>query len=595
MLHEGNERIESSPKTVIDEYLKLLEQSSANNNTSNEKLAATHYILSKAYYAKILANKASFHAQTALDLLQDEQYTDSLLYNKVLVLVAYANEMLGHVKKARPMAEQALEWAELNKNNVLKQDAIVVLGLCDLSSGAFDAALLRFNQAYYMNNLDPQMMAKGHIAYYIALVHEYSNNHSEAIRFYEQAKAYYKQNNRILSYSDALYGLASAYKFIDEHEKALVLFEESLKISKEYNDTQGQGYTYKELATIYLNQKQFKKAHLNMIKALQLFSESKNPFMLAIVHHELADFALMQGQIPQAHKLADIALTYAEGESLRPHFIRLTKFKSKLLAKNGNFKEAYETLLISYEEQINFNSVHNNELYERMRAEFNLNEKEDQNRELEMLNNRAHLSLEAQERQKMILIFLSGLCFAIALGAIAMYKKSRKAQSQLAKLANTDPLTQLANRRTAFISLASQIKLAKRESYDLSIALVDLDHFKMINDKLGHPAGDKVLRIFAKLAQSQFRSSDVIARIGGEEFLFIFPFTDVAQAQSLIIDFTEEIKNLEELNTLIGRPLTCSVGIVNANDFADELSAISAADKAMYKAKNSGRDAIVID
>ena len=111
--------------------------------------------------------------------------------------------------------------------------------------------------------------------------------------------------------------------------------------------------------------------------------------------------------------------------------------------------------------------------------------------------------------------------------------------------------------------MSTQLKLARRENYELAIALVDLDFFKKINDKYGHPAGDQILLGFANLASQMFRESDTIARIGGEEFLFIFPYTRVDQAQDLIIEFTEKLRFSEAVTTAINEALTCSVGITN--------------------------------
>lgn len=601
ILFQGTKRIESAPKTVVTEYNNRLEDLKSDPSASHKEIAAIHYILSQAFYSRIFAQQAVEQANFALQLLENDK--QSLIYNKVLIAASLAYELAGQAKTAKPMAEKALAWAVFNNNKLLQQEALVAAGLNDLTLGAYDAALESFNKAYFLSETpsgqvksaadQPELMAQGHIAYHIALVHEYDGNQLAAIKFFEQSKQYYKSNQETLSYSDALYGLARANKFNGNGEEALKLFEESLGISIELNDIQGQAYTYKELSGLYLELALFEKAHLSLVKALQYFSQSNNPYMLSEVNKQLAEFARSQNQILHASKLVDIALEYANGDSLRPHFIQLHKLKSLLQADSDDYESAYKSLVISYDEKIKYDGIINKETYERLRAEFSLAEKENENRVLAAKNLQANMNLTAQHHHKMLLSLLAVLLFTIAAAALFLYRQSKTAQTQLALLANTDSLTKLANRRTAFNSLALQIKLAKRERYDLSIALIDLDHFKNINDQLGHPVGDKVLQIFASLATEQFRSSDIIARIGGEEFLFIFPFTNIEKAQALIIDFTDNVKETKVLSKLIGKQLTCSVGVVSAIDYEDEISAITAADRLMYKAKDIGRDAII--
>ena len=593
IVSQGIQAIKETPLTVIDDYEQKLIQAMADTSKSDEDIAALHLVLSKAYYSKILANEAAAHAKSGLALLETTK--DTLLLNRLLIAASQGYELAGNTEISKPMAEQALAWARSENNILIEQEALVATGLSDLTIGAYDDALKSFNLAYRMSDEDPDLMAKGHIAYFIALVHEYMKNQGEAIRYYSQASEHYKAEKIIMNYSDALYGLARAYKFNNQAEKAMALFEESIAISKQLGDEQGQAYTYKELAGLYFAQNDLKQGHKSLVKALSFFAIADNPYMLAEVNYQLAEFAYAQEQLPHAKALSDIAISYALGDSRKPHFIRLAKLKSKILFDLGRFQEAYDFLEKSYDENIKYEQIRNQETFERLRAEFNFREQEEQYEQLNDENTQTNLRLEAQKQQQRVLVLTIILLVTITLGIVFLFIQSKRAQAKLAELANTDPLTQLANRRTAFNSLSTQIRLAKREEYDLSIALIDLDHFKKINDSLGHPVGDQVLKCFAHMARAQFRNTDVIARIGGEEFLFIFPFTSVEQAQDLIIEFSDNLRESKELINLIGGRLTCSVGIINAKRYDDEISAISFADKVMYRAKYIGRDAIVIE
>jgi diguanylate cyclase (GGDEF)-like protein len=593
-LDEGLQRIQDSPETVVAEYSNILQTLNEDASSNQTNIAIAHLVISSWHYDKFLAKKAHYHAKEALHSIQHKP--NSLLYNQVLVVYAKALELDGQAETAKPMAERAVQWASANADSVLLQEAYIALGLCDLTLGKYGDSLQSFTLAYELAKAAPNpSRTTGELAYYLGMVYEYTDNLPVAISFFQEALDYSRGTDNQISYSDTLYGLAKAYKTNGQADKALPLFQESLKISIEFDDAQGQAYTHKELAGIYLENGNDLQAHRSLVKALLLFSESKNSFMLANVNEKLADFAYAQNEIPQALEMADIALEYVQGDSHKPAFISLHFLKAKLFSRIGDFEKAYDSLMLTYEEKIKFDQQRNNEKYERLRAEFELNQKEDENKLLVSQNTLANENAKNKDQQNLVFKLLLVLLACVALAVLFLYQQSKKAQKQLKVLASTDSLTKLANRRTAFNNLATQLKLANREHYELSVALVDLDHFKNINDELGHPIGDRVLSLFAQLAMEQFRSTDMIARIGGEEFLFIFPFTNIEQAQLLIIDFTDTVKEDPELRNLIKRTLTCSVGVVDATKYDDELSTISAADKMMYEAKKFGRDAIMID
>lgn len=165
---------------------------------------------------------------------------------------------------------------------------------------------------------------------------------------------------------------------------------------------------------------------------------------------------------------------------------------------------------------------------------------------------------------------------------------------QLNTLATTDGLTGLWNRRSLEIQANRQLTHSNRSGETLSIMMIDVDHFKRINDQYGHQAGDEVLRRLAHLMQSMVRGNDYLARYGGEEFCILLPATTEAQAFVM----AERLRRLyAELivpwqhHALRG---TISIGIADSdNGAADIPSLIAQADLALYDAKHQGRDQVV--
>ena len=131
----------------------------------------------------------------------------------------------------------------------------------------------------------------------------------------------------------------------------------------------------------------------------------------------------------------------------------------------------------------------------------------------------------------------------------------------------------------------------------LAAALVDLDHFKQVNDRHGHDAGDRVLRGFAELAQSVTRAEDIVCRYGGEEFVLLFPGADAAQAASRLRDLLQRFRALH-FQDGSGADFSCSFSAGVAGWFGgeDDLAALlGRADAALYAAKQGGRGQVCID
>ncbi len=166
------------------------------------------------------------------------------------------------------------------------------------------------------------------------------------------------------------------------------------------------------------------------------------------------------------------------------------------------------------------------------------------------------------------------------------------AYARLRQLAEKDPLTDIANRRHLDAMLAQQMDLLRRTGIHFSVILADLDHFKRINDTFGHGVGDQVLIRFSSLLQSSCRSSDVVGRFGGEEFLVILPGHGLAPA----VHTAERIrKSCESLHhqALQASGLTTSLGIAEADRDDDVSSLLARADRALYMAKEGGRNRAV--
>ena len=179
---------------------------------------------------------------------------------------------------------------------------------------------------------------------------------------------------------------------------------------------------------------------------------------------------------------------------------------------------------------------------------------------------------------------------ALGLERHHLYKKKKK-------IGLTDELTGLSNRRMFNYLIEREINRSRRYRRPLSLVMIDIDHFKKINDTWGHPVGDLVLRELGGLMRENFRRLDVPVRYGGEEFAVILPETSLEEA----INFAERFRvKVEKATFMNGReriPVTISLGVatIGNSPIAEDLDAdtlLQMADRALYQAKQSGRNRI---
>ena len=154
-----------------------------------------------------------------------------------------------------------------------------------------------------------------------------------------------------------------------------------------------------------------------------------------------------------------------------------------------------------------------------------------------------------------------------------------------------DPLTGVFSRSSGEEVLELQFTMASRSKAALSVAFIDLDHFKTINDRFGHEAGDKALIDMTGIVSSNLRHGDMLARWGGEEFLLIMPNTDLMHAQAALLRMRSIGFGMLPDNT----PLTTSIGIAerSADQITDWKALVDLADQRMYLAKQGGRDRVI--
>ena len=200
----------------------------------------------------------------------------------------------------------------------------------------------------------------------------------------------------------------------------------------------------------------------------------------------------------------------------------------------------------------------------------------------------------AKQLQPITIGMLSGLAFISLLAAVltVIYRQRQEMET----LAITDALTNIANRRHAIAVGGREVARARRYAKPLSVLMLDIDHFKVVNDTWGHRTGDRVLQSIARTMQSMVRDQDTVGRLGGEEFAVILPETALPGAQAIAERMRVAVQESSAAVSDKGEPISVTVSIGVADLLPDETdfdTLLVRADKALYQAKEGGRNRVM--
>jgi len=337
-------------------------------------------------------------------------------------------------------------------------------------------------------------------------------------------------------------------------------------------------------------------AQNDLPRAIKLFGQARSEehnteetSFIAANRAQMAQAYLLQGDTDAAMREATAVSKLPGFKSIQPEQRQI--MQSLLQLSGRNPAQSAQTLYSLYraEQQKQREFVANAALDHAQRHNTRIQKYEEQ-----LLKNELQiqqLKLSAQERQqeaeRLYLILAAVIAVSLALLACTLWRSRRRFRTQ----AQTDPLTGIANRRH-FLERAELVARKNRQQPEAAAVLVlDIDHFKLINDAHGHQAGDAAIRHVAAHAMACLRGDDVFGRIGGEEFAALLPGTDDAAAKKM----AERIRLAVEQSPLNHQGdeihITVSIGLTSGSLDRDHIeSLMQRADKVMYRAKNAGRN-----
>lgn len=386
----------------------------------------------------------------------------------------------------------------------------------------------------------------------LGYLYEESGELPKARASFERALAVALKHDSRLNIASARLGLASAQIAQGEFDSALTTLAQARAGYAAEQVTANEGMLQLMEGQAVAGKGQHLQALAHFRQALPLIEKDGNQRYLAMLYQAQSASEEALGRIGEA--LAD--------------YKRYTALQASLQAK----MRLEQSHLLEYEYEIRRRDFEN----QRLRADA-------RTRQLELAG------LERERRWQTLALVLGVLLLGIL--ATLAWRQQRRAR-RLRTLAMTDPLTGAASRLAIERTAASALDMAQRQGRPLSLLLLDLDHFKSVNDRHGHAAGDAVLRDTVQAWQAQLRDRDALGRIGGEEFAVVCAGADLAQARMIaqrLLDATRAIR-LPDIDPSLR--MATSIGIAEARADDTRESLFARADAALYRAKQQGRDRV---
>ncbi|MGK2236375.1 MAG: diguanylate cyclase (GGDEF)-like protein [Pseudomonadota bacterium] len=493
--------------------------------------------------------------------------------------VGFAKALLGAgiIYRHINLYEKSLE--HINEAYLYYKKVNNMLGIAKTSNqmGLVYTRLRQFDQAefFYQITIDlPKGMVEektlASALREMAVINLESGDLASAMQYAKKAYITYKNKNLTSYISTTARIIGNIYRAQGNNNKAIEYYKESLSFAREAG---GKLYEIKSLTALaaILIGIDTNEAIILLKRSLALSTQLDDKLHMLYAYREIRIAEKLRGRI-------DESLRYAEEEIALTDIIQNERNEDKLALEKAH--------LHSHKMEIELETLREKEKRHKL-------ELEKKNNQIEIGAQArviSELELSKNKYASIALAFLLAACLAIVLLVYRSFIASKKRNEELDYLAARDPLTNCYNRRILFeVMNRDFMDLPQIEEY--CILMVDIDHFKSVNDTYGHSIGDTVLCGVAELLQANIRKSDSVARFGGEEFCIILPNTTQEQA----IRIAEAIRIKVEKATFEDIPVTCSFGVTSIKFKARTPSElIEQADLALYEAKSLGRNQVAL-
>ncbi|HET9473588.1 MAG TPA: GGDEF domain-containing protein, partial [Steroidobacteraceae bacterium] len=392
---------------------------------------------------------------------------------------------------------------------------LLTLGILQFRENRADLAVVTLTQAYRASaaagNIEQRTLAASNLSTVMRELGDYR----QALALNSEVIEWNVAHDETLQLSVSRYLRGIILHEMREYDASMLAFANARALSVTIGDEQGVAFADMRVCDVLIDLGDFRGARNRCEDALKIFAASGTVDVVKQTRSFLAQIDLAEGHAARA--LATLNEILANGASDMPprEVTPLFKLRADANAALGNIPAAYADLDEYMRRYTTTNETRRVRQVAALHARFEIDRQLDRNAALQI--ELAQSKERQAELQRRTWLAISAGALVITL-LTALLVGARLHRLQLAKLANLDALTGLPNRRHAAHLASAALEQAMRDPVPLTLALIDLDHFKVINDRCGHAGGDQVLKEFARLSRDVLRGTDILGRWGGEEF-----------------------------------------------------------------------------
>lgn len=533
-------------------------------------------------------------AQKGMEVARSSQ--DLSMESTLMHCRGYANDAMGNSTDAARFFEQAVDLAIRSGDPHPLASVLISRGQARNDTGDYEGAIADLKKAYDLaieqGSRKLQYRALNGLANYYADAN--IGDFDRAIGYYRELLTLNEREGDRNAMSVNTFNIGATLQSAKRYKEALPWFTRTYELERELGNQASLPETERVIGATMAQLGDLKSALTWIDRAISGYRAQKDAD--GVARAELSrGIALRVGGEPQ-RALADLDASRAYFLPLKNDrfLVRINEERALALSALQRWQEAFAAKQEQFDLQRALDRSAASEQAARLRVQFGTERTEQANRLLREQDRRRSEAMQAAERERNLqrqVLGLAGLVLAILLLlAIQQYRKAR----QLRALALTDELTGMPNRRNIVAFLDQQLAQVRRSHRSLGALLIDIDHFKRINDSFGHDAGDRALRRVAKLAAAGLRRNDRLGRFGGEEFLIVLPDAEARIAQEIAERARRSIASAVFDDVAPGLAITISVGVGIFPEVANNRTAfVKRLDEALYQAKAEGRNRVV--
>ncbi len=576
------------PATTIRQAQAAINSLQGSSPADTGRLASLYAVQAQGYSLLELDGDARRIAAKGLELarnVHDPVHLD--------LLSAYAENVYDEAGIAS--AVQSIESARAAQTSGSVEDTclLITLGRLQYRQDRADLATTTLTQAYRASMSGTMAQQRVLAAHALSPVMRAMGDYPQALALNQEVIDWNSSHGELLSLSVSRFLRGVILTAMHDFAAAIDQFTEARKISVQLSDQQGVAFADLRICEAQIELRQLGPARQECASALSVFTASHTIDVVKDAQTLLAHIDLEEGHAERALATLNGVLQHG-GAEIPPRSIPpIYQLRARTNAVLHNFREAYADLDEYVRRYVAVNDAERTRQAAALRARFETDREIDRNAALQR---ELVLAQERSKRQKEQLRW-TALAVAAGMLVIALLTyiliANLRHRRELVRLAKEDGLTGLPNRRRTVELATAALTHAAENRRPLTLAVIDLDHFKTINDLCGHATGDYVLKEFARLSRDALRATDIFGRWGGEEFLLVMPETPLELA----------LASLERLRTLAlgirlpgagaGLRVSLSAGLATADQSVQSLDdLIARGDSALYKAKSQGRDLV---